>query len=246
MIRAVLVEDEPLIRAGLREALTSLGRIGIVAESSHGGEALAEVKKHAPDLVITDIRMAGGDGLTLIEHLRDWHPDVKVVVISGYSDFSYAQKALRFGVLDYLLKPVSRMDLARVVEQLSPTAHDREDAGSPAASTHPAISRIESYVREHLDADLRLGAIARMVRLNPQYLSVLFKQNVGQNYRDFVTECRIARACRLLERTPLHTYEIAALVGYQSPGHFMTVFKNTLGMTTTDWRGRKGVDPSLQ
>lgn len=237
MIRVLLVEDEPVIRAGLRAMLDSLGRYRVVGEAADGAEALDLAMKLVPEVIVTDIRMPGTGGLEFIEQLDAVRPRPQIIVVSGYGDFVYAQAALRLGVADYLLKPVARTDLARALASAVPGEGPeprRSDDQSP--SGHEAVRRVEEYVVDHLDGDLSLGAVARQVHLNPQYLSALFKRETGRNYVDHVTSTRVARACQLLADTDLHVYEIARLVGYQSPQHFMGVFKAVAGATANEWR----------
>jgi hypothetical protein len=75
------------------------------------------IAKNKPDIVITDIRMPGCDGLTLLKKISSGYPDIKNIVISGYDDFEYARAALKSGSLDYLLKPVDPGELNRAIER---------------------------------------------------------------------------------------------------------------------------------
>lgn len=89
--------------------------IGFVHEATCGEEALALAGEVQPDLILTDIRMPHMDGLELIERLKEQWLATKVVIISGFSDFEYAKKALSLGASDYILKPVEDDDLLNVV-----------------------------------------------------------------------------------------------------------------------------------
>jgi two-component system response regulator YesN len=94
----------------------------VVGTATNGKEGLALVLKLRPDIVLTDIRMPYMDGLEMVSSLLTEHPLCKVVIMSGYSDFEYAQKALRLGAIDYLTKPLTPQELGytmnKVLEQL--------------------------------------------------------------------------------------------------------------------------------
>ena len=105
----LVVEDESLIRKNLIKKITALELpLTLIGEAANGMEAIVKVEKDCPDLVITDIRMPQCDGLELSRYLHKNHPGVKIIILSGYDDFSYAQAAIKFAVRDYLLKPVTQ------------------------------------------------------------------------------------------------------------------------------------------
>lgn len=104
----VVVEDEHLIRKNIIKKISSLQlHFTLAREASNGLDARDIIEKICPNLVITDIRMPQFDGLELAHYLYKNHPHIKVVILSGYNDFSYAQSAIKFQVKDYLLKPVT-------------------------------------------------------------------------------------------------------------------------------------------
>ncbi|GLI08191.1 hypothetical protein YDYSG_42210 [Paenibacillus tyrfis] len=123
MYRMIVVDDEAWIRERLVHTI-DWGKldIGFVHEATCGEEALALAGEVQPDLILTDIRMPRMDGLELIERIKEQRLAAKVVIISGFSDFEYAKKALSLGASDYILKPVEDDDLldvvARCLEQI--------------------------------------------------------------------------------------------------------------------------------
>ena len=118
MHSVILADDEPYILQGLEKKIdwTSMG-FQIVAKASNGEECLQLINMHRPDLVITDIRMPGINGLHLLERIRSRNDEILVVFISGYSEFEYARKALELGALSYLLKPIGKQELRHVLEK---------------------------------------------------------------------------------------------------------------------------------
>ena len=90
----------------------------VVAIVHNGIEALEMIKKHEPDIVITDIRMPGYDGLEMIRRAKEMNENIDVIIISGYRHFDYAQNAIRYGVSDYLLKPIKKEELTRTLTKM--------------------------------------------------------------------------------------------------------------------------------
>ncbi|WP_436531662.1 response regulator [Actinoplanes sp. HUAS TT8] len=104
MIRILIVDDQPLVRAGLRTVLASDPELEVVAEASDGREALTAVQRFRPDVALLDIRMPGMDGLTAAESIRARHPAVRVLIITTFNEDGYIARALETGVHGFLLK----------------------------------------------------------------------------------------------------------------------------------------------
>lgn len=112
LYKVLLVDDEEHIRMGIRRKIKweDLG-FCVVGEAENGIEALDLMDKVMPDIVITDIRMAFMDGIKLAENIRDRFSTTKVVIMSGFDDFEYAQEAIKLGVIRYILKPINAMEM---------------------------------------------------------------------------------------------------------------------------------------
>ena len=106
-MKLLIVDDEVQIRNGLKDTIDwhSIG-INSVLTARNGIEALQIFNNETPDIVLTDIRMPGMDGLELSVQIKTVLPDTKIYLISGYSDFNYAKQAISIGVEDYFVKPV--------------------------------------------------------------------------------------------------------------------------------------------
>ncbi|ACT03693.1 response regulator [Paenibacillus sp. JDR-2] len=120
MITLLIVDDEPNIRKGIRTSIDweDYG-IEVVGEAADGVEGLEKALKLKPHITVTDIRMPLMDGLELSRHLKNQLPDTRIVILSGYEDFSFAKEALAIGVQDYLLKPVGAEELVDLMLKLS-------------------------------------------------------------------------------------------------------------------------------
>ncbi|MER0478562.1 response regulator transcription factor [Streptomyces sp. Edi2] len=119
MIRVLLVDDEALVRAGLRMILEPAEGIDVVAEASDGSEALTAVAAHRPDVVLMDVRMAGMDGLTALKELRRSLHSPKVIMLTTFDLDDYVHTALRNGAAGFLLKDTSPRELAHAVRTVA-------------------------------------------------------------------------------------------------------------------------------
>lgn len=116
MIKVIIVDDEKRILK-LIEKLIQWEKLGlqIVGKANDGIEAIDLIKEKKPNIVITDIRMPGYDGLEMIERARNIDENLQFIIISGYEQFEYAKKAIEFGVKDYLLKPINKEKLIKTL-----------------------------------------------------------------------------------------------------------------------------------
>jgi len=249
MIKILLVEDEEIIRNGLKNLIAQVSTdFQITKEAANGREALDYLQKEVPDFIITDIRMREMDGLTLTAKARERYPQMPILIISGYGDFEYARQALRYGVTDYLLKPIDRLALVSVLDQIRRGLVPKEgNASLPGEAadkdelplkndSRRLIRKVKEYIQGNPDKDLRLQVLAEYVNLNPAYLSQLFKQEAKIHLSDFITDVRMQRAKYLLLNSDLKIYDVARLSGYQSPKHFMLLFKQQVGKTPGAYR----------
>lgn len=143
MYKVLLVDDEPIITEGLRQVVDWAAhgcRVAATAgDAVSGGEA---IRAHRPDILFTDIKMPGEDGLAMLAGLKGEFPRMQIAVLTGYRDFEYAQRAIRLGVVRFLLKP-SKMDeltvaleyMTGVLDRLPPEADPDSQPGSEDPSS---------------------------------------------------------------------------------------------------------------
>ena len=100
----IIAEDEELILNNLIQKVNAHPAFKVIGSAQTGTDALNLVKEHSPILLMTDIRMPVMDGMELLSRVREHYPDIRFIIISGFSDFEYAREALHLKVYDYLLK----------------------------------------------------------------------------------------------------------------------------------------------
>jgi two-component system response regulator YesN len=123
MIRLIIVDDEERIRLGLAKMIENKqdSELQVAGSFANGKEALEAISHTEVDILMTDIKMPQMNGLELIETVYKQNPNLKCVILSGFSDFQYARTAMRFGVLDYLLKPIDKGELYAAIDKLKLT-----------------------------------------------------------------------------------------------------------------------------
>lgn len=383
----LIVDDETVIREGIQRTLLNRFPEHQVHLAANAEQAIALLRSHRIQIVLTDILMPGMTGLELMNMSRSRHPHVKWVVISAYSEFSYAQEAVRLGAKDYLLKPIGKEVLSDMIRKLGEEiAHETElneesellkanrkylqeavfqrfaqglDTGridmKPFMEQHPyfhlimvkmesdkavflenfiienvlqelierygkgfvtvhdsksllgivtlpeaallsalvdelrshlvkylkvpfqimsseQINRFEAvpaevqrmrqasttqvyehhasgsdrsvdvalqYIRTHYHDDLSLEKVAAIVYLNPVYFSQLFKQKIGQGFKEYVTHLRLEQAKQLLMNPKLKLADVADRIGYQDMRHFSQVFRKKYGVTPSEYRNEQ-------
>lgn len=117
-MRIIIVEDEIKTRRGMANLITRHTEHTIVGEAKNGQEGLEMIQRFRPDLVITDIRMPVMGGLEMIKTLYEQGISQHCVILSGYSEFDYAKQAIRYGVDDYLIKPLAPEDVTTLLESI--------------------------------------------------------------------------------------------------------------------------------
>lgn len=118
MFRVMIVDDESVIRKGLASIIEwDKLDCAIVYEAANGIEAKNGIDASEPDIIITDIKMPGMDGIDLTKYIYENYPRIKIIILTGYADFTYAQSAIKYGVTDFVLKPTSNRKIIEAVEK---------------------------------------------------------------------------------------------------------------------------------
>lgn len=148
MLKIMIVDDERLIRMGLIKTIRRKFPESEFCEAQDGEEALRKYEDFLPELVITDVKMSGMDGIRLTSTLRERRIDVPIVIVSGFNDFSYAKSAMRYGVNDYLLKPIDEEELFEAVEKAMEKKREELGFDHDNAAYIEACSYFRSLISE--------------------------------------------------------------------------------------------------
>ena len=168
------------------------------------------------------------DGLTVAKEIKSLSPETKIAMLTGYNYFDYAQKAIRIGVEDYILKPVSKKEITEIIAKL---AHSYQEERKQQTiqkvfqkkveviqenSKNDYHSNMKRYMEEnYTDSQFSLGVLAEKLNLSSGYLSILFKKTFGIPFQDYLLQLRMEKAKLLLLTTHLKNYEIAEQIGFE-------------------------------
>lgn len=246
--KVLVVEDEYMIRENIVKKINTLKlNFEVIGQASNGQIALDFIQQNHPHIVLTDIKMPVMDGLLLAKKIYSVYPTIKIIIISGFSDFKFAQQAIRYGVHDFLLKPISEKDLLATLQKLQvildhelKQIHVFSLCDSHSLSRKEIVEHIELYIRENFRSDISLGEIADKIGFTSDYLSRTFKKFKGESPIKFITKLRINEAKQLLLNNPqLDVKFVGEQVGYSDPYYFSRVFNSYTGLYPTEYRNTK-------
>lgn len=242
MYKVIVIDDEMLVRRGIvMETDWQTLNCVVVAEAGNGIEGLEAVRKYHPDLLICDIRMPKMDGIEMLKELRAEGNDVSVIFLTAYSEFSYAQSALKLLASDYLLKPFGDGELEQAVsnalEKRKRTQEKLENSkeeplpelvlnkGDKSKYVMAAVDYISSHYGE---PELSVAQIAEHLGISEGHLSHTFKRETDYTVAAYITRVRMRTAMKLLNDCRNKVYEVAEQVGYRDVAHFPAALRGLL------------------
>lgn len=178
-VRLILVDDHEVVRLGLMTLLEDLHWVDVVAEAGSADEALAAVEKHAPDVVVMDIRMPGETGIDACRKITRRYPDTKVIMLTSYADDDLIFKALQAGASGYVLKQVGNRPLIDALEAVR----------RGEALLDPSVtSRVIERVRQHEMSEVA----AAFKDLTPREMEVLAEVAKGKSNNEIADTLSLA------------------------------------------------------
>ncbi|PZD93222.1 DNA-binding response regulator [Paenibacillus sambharensis] len=155
MYKVLLVDDERIILDGI-SAIVNWASCGtrLIGTARNGIEAKASIERERPDIIITDIKMPGMDGLQLIEQVKEADPDMEFIMLSGFSDFDYARTAMRYGVKDYLLKPCNEQTIEDALKEAAGRLSRKQSKEAFIQKTEEELKRVLPHAREQFLKEL--------------------------------------------------------------------------------------------
>ena len=251
MYKLLVVEDEEIIRRGIVSLVNFKElKIGEVFEAADGEEAIKKFRTNKPDLILSDINIPKLNGLEFAALCKQENPQVKIAIITGYNYFDYAVTALKIGIDDFLLKPVSKKDidsvLAKLVAKLEGQRSKEEVTNIIEGLKDKSIiidnsykEKIQKIIEANLgNEELSLTMIAETMSLSLGYLSVLFKKLFNVSFQEYVVNERMETTKILLLSTDLKNYEIAEAVGIPDANYFSATFKRKYGMSPNQYKDK--------
>ncbi|WP_391572048.1 response regulator [Cohnella sp.] len=164
MFKALIVDDEEDIREGMCDIIDwEEEGFSVVGLAVDGVDALEQYESRLPHLIVTDIRMTRMDGLELARQVKERNPDTKILIVSGYDEFSYAKKALKFGIENYLLKPIDTVELRKELHTIRYQIMEQEQAKQSEQHKEEELKNyfLQRLVRDDITKPFNLRELER-------------------------------------------------------------------------------------
>lgn len=243
MYTLMIVEDEPMEREVLREIISRefKDQIKMLEDAKNGIEAIAKAEKNKPDIILLDIGLPGKNGIEVQKEIISFLPKVQTIILTAYSDFTYAQEALKLEVKDYLLKPAKtsniKLAINKIISNLDKTLISEHPFNLKDSKTDIMQKSIE-YMNINYKEKIDLESISNHIHLNAQYFSRVFKKEMGISCVDYLNQLRINNSCKMLCTTSYPVYRIAIESGFTDASYFSRVFTRFLQETPIEYRRR--------
>lgn len=243
MYKLMIVDDEKAMCEILAEVISweELG-VKVVGTCKNGLEAYEKARELHPDIVLTDIRMPGMNGIELIEKLTEEGEKTRFILLSAYGEFEYARQAMKYNVRHYLLKPCSEEQILQAVSEICGELvrlNVSNQKLEPEKRYSDITRKVLRIVEEELSrAELSLKWIAEnRLFMNVDYISRKFSSDTGQKFSTYLNAFRMNKARELLTSQEYNNiYDVADMVGYgNNPRYFSQMFKRVTGFTPTEY-----------
>lgn len=250
MYRVMIIDDESSARRLMRACINwESMNMEVVGEAASGIEAINVIDDMKPDLAFVDISMPFMDGIEFTEVATKRYPNLIIIIMTAIDKFEYARKCVGLPVFEYMLKPMVRAEVTQVLEKakakLDEESKAKQKESTPENTPVPemeanAIEQIKKYIEIHYtDPQINLASVAQTFGFSASYLSRKFKQEVGKNFIEYLTECRMKAAIKLAERNYKMFYT-SAEVGIPDPNYFGRCFKKYTGVSYSDYVAEHG------
>jgi len=241
-INVIVVEDEKRIAKNIARLIEQTNsHYKVIDIFSNGEDAWDYIQKQPPQVVFTDISMPVMDGIELVNHIHESMSFIRCVILSGYADFSYARSAMRYGVEDYLLKPINPKELQETLTriEMSLLAQKEDITNSSSQENYKPeeiVILIKEYIQKHYANDISLAVLSDSLGFSSSYLTKIFNKLEGTTPSKYIRDYRMGIAKQLLSEPGSSINTVSTAVGYPDPFHFSKTFKQTFGVSPSEYK----------
>jgi transcriptional regulatory protein len=206
--------------------------------ASNGKQAALISTETEINIALLDIEMPGMNGIELAKLLREKNPYCIIIFITAYDRFDYAIEAMHIKAFDYLLKPWKEEKLKGLISEAIVNIKELSLENSANENLQESQkSAIKKYIKENYKRDISAGDVAGILGYSDVYFSKIFKQLFDDTFINYLTKVRIDKAKVLLKDVSFNIKEVGASVGYTDSNYFTKVFKRSVGMSPSEYRG---------
>jgi two-component system, response regulator YesN len=265
MYKVMIIDDEETIREGLRTVINwEEHNCTIIGEAEDGDEGVKLIISQKPDIIITDVRMPGLNGLEMISKIKELHYQCVIVLLTGFREFEYAQQAVRLGAFRLILKPTNTNELLQIIDdavaELRKQATDQNEIlnirtklkefygitqaakdnpltlEGPLTKSRYLVAKSIEILKANYYKELDLKSVSDQLYISTWHLSKLLKKETGSNFIDILNEIRIEESKKLLLSPQFKIYEVAEKIGYNDVPYFTKLFKKHTGQTPMEFK----------
>lgn len=251
MYKILVVEDEKIIRQRLIFGIDfeHLNCV-VIGEARDGKEGEKLIKKLSPDIVLTDINMPIMDAFDMLEATIDY--SYSTIILSGYNEFKNAQKAIKYGVTEFIVKPIKESNIVEALERakievdqqnrltrlenihelegnyelISYSIHDLDDK---------IVRKMIDYISDNYQRKFLFDDVSKEIGYSTPVLNEKFKKATKMTFNEFLNRYRINQSIQMIKKRDKKLFEIAEACGFSEYKYYNKVFKKYLGMSTTEF-----------
>lgn len=255
-MKLLIVDDDILVIEGIMASIDwDKLKFEQVLIANCYSEAINIFQKEKIDLLLCDIEMPFGNGINLVQWVRDNKMDTECIFLTCHSEFDFAKQAVSLRCLDYLLKPLLPERLIAVLQNATKVIEEKktkqyyyqygkeyvkrfqsEEEKMDKGNSEAIVSRAKAYIMEHISEEISMEELAASLYISPNHLTRSFKKEMGKTPIDFLIEQRMFLAKELLEQNNFSISMISAKVGYGNYSYFTKIFKKFYGKTPREYR----------
>ncbi len=253
MYRVLIAEDEDIIRKGLMYSINWAEMdCTIVGEARNGIEGVELIEKMKPDILIVDINMPVMDGIEMIRRTCEEY-SYSAIILSGYSNFEYAKRAIHYGVTDYLLKPLKREEMVKAIESAkerrwiyqSWLAQQQEaeelknvrlvSRAEETGEHDEIVKELLKFIEEHYQEKIGWQDVVEAMNYSETFLNRKFKTQMGTTFIEYLNRFRIQKAVELLNQGNIAIQDVSWMCGIGDYKYFNMVFKKYIGCSPKEY-----------
>lgn len=231
-MKVLIVEDEALeCKAMVHLIQTGFPDTSEVLTARDGETAVRLALEERPDLILMDINLPLLDGLAASRQIRKELAEIKIIMVSAYSDYEHLRESIRAQALDYIVKPYSVETFQEAIERAMKDSREEISLYGKAGT----IQKIKKYLETHYAENITLQDVADEICLDKSYLGRLFKEECRMTVMGCLREVRLAKAKELLLRG-MNSGEVAEKTGFGDAAYFAKSFRQATGISPARYR----------